>query len=510
MGFYYFCLVLLFLFIFLLSYEIIKDIKKYSNYLFIILYCLILTILFKYNFGIEFWGLEYEDAYSFSFCSRQFSYNIYPSSFLIDAISIGSLENPISMFTYGGHFVTYPTFLSIFTRLLGWSPSLISFVNTLISFIILIILSLLGNRNRLWFIAPSLYCVAPIINVFTTCFLSEIFSSLLCVSFIYSYLKPKTLINSSLCFLTFGLALLCKRENLVLLFIPIINSLIILYKTKNRNAILEFIKCNIPYLSIVLIYIFGCQNIFNIESVESNDIGESTFSINNFKYLFPAFIKSLLSINTFSITFYAYVAGLLYTLLHKKNIEKIQWISIVAFSMYLILYTFHYRGYFFIRDREIGSFETYRYINNFYYFIPLFFSSFRVSKTKKSYVIISILLFFSLFQTFNLRNQYSILEKENRFEEVEIVSKYIDKQDKKSILITENILLYQNLCDSKFSVCDITHLYDIVLDDSKYDYYCLFPDLDYLYQRYGININEEDFTPILQLPTNTYLYKYSP
>lgn len=510
MGFYYFCLVLLFLFVFLLSYEIIKDIRKYSNYIFIILYCLILTILFKYNFGIYFWGLEYEDAYSFSFCSRQFSYNIYPSSFLIDAISIGSLEEPISMFTYGGHFITYPTFLSIFTRVLGWSPLLISYINTFIAFVILIILSLVGNRNRLWFIAPSLYCVAPIINVFATCFLSEIFSSLLCVSFIYSYLKPKTLINLSLCFLTFGLALLCKRENLALLFIPIIDSIIILYKTKNKNIIWEFIKYNAPYLSIVLIYIFGCQNIFNIESVESNDIGESTFSISNFKYLFPAFIKSLLSIKDFSITFYAYLASLMYILLQKKIVYKIQWISIVTFSIYLMLYTFHYRGYFFIRDKEVTSFETYRYINNFYYFIPLIFSSFLGFKTKISYIVTAILLLLSLFQTFNLRNQYSNLEKENRFEEVEIVSKYIDKQNKKSILITENILLYQNLCDAKFSVCDITHFYDLELEDSEFDYYCLFPNSDYLYQRYGIVINKKGFIPILQLPNNTYLYKYSP
>lgn len=192
MGFYFICLTILLFFIIMFVYTVAHDIKEHvSSSWFVILFCIVLTTLFKTDFGISFWGLEYEDAYSFSFCARQFLYDIYPSSFLIDAVSVGSLENPLSTFTYGGHFITYPAFISIFTNVLGWSPNTISYINTLTAFGILVILSLLGKQNRYWFIAPILFCCAPIINVFTTCFLSETFSSLICITFIYAFFQKQ-------------------------------------------------------------------------------------------------------------------------------------------------------------------------------------------------------------------------------------------------------------------------------------------------------------------------------
>ena len=510
MEYYYICLVLLFFFFFLLMHEVIQDVKRHYASIYIIPYCILLSLLFKFDYGIGFWGLEYEDAYSFSFCSRQFSHDIYPSSFLIDAVSIGSLEKPLAIFTYGGHFITYPTFLSIFTQILGWSPQIISIINTFTAFIILVILSLLGKRNRYWFVAPAIYCAAPIINVFTNCFLSEIFSSLLCISFVYAYLRDKNHINTCLCLLAFGLALLCKRENLALLFIPIIDSLIRLFGAKKKNILFESIAHSIPYLIIVFIYLFGCQNVFNIESIESVDIGESTFSVDNFRRLFPVFIKSLLSINTFSMTFYAYWGFVLYIWINKKIKDKILWVSLCLFSIYLILYTSHYRGYFFLKEEQVGTFETYRYINNFYYVIPLVFSSLSLGKIKTTYACVGFMLLFSLVQTFELRNNYSTLEKNMRFKEVEIVSNYIESSDKPSELICENILLYQNVCSSDFAVCAITQFDSLVFDKTTTDYYCLLPNLEYLYQRYGININLNDFKPILQLPNKDYLYLYNP
>lgn len=172
---------------------------------------------------------------------------------------------------------------------------------------ILLLLSLLGGKNKYWFIVPAIYCAAPIINVFTTCFLSETFSSLLCVAFVYAYHRDKTRINSFLCLLVYGLALLCKRENLALFFIPVMDALISLIKIQKKSGLSDIVKHIMPYIVIVSIYIGVCQNVFSIESIESNDIGESTFSFDNFRRLFPVFIKSLLSFNTFSLTFYAFL-----------------------------------------------------------------------------------------------------------------------------------------------------------------------------------------------------------
>lgn len=508
MIYYYFCLVLIFLFIFLFLNEIIRDIKKHPAAIYIVPFCFLLAILFKYNFGIHFWGLEYEDSYAFSFCARQFSYGIYSSSFLIDAISAGSLDNPIYMSTYGGHFITYPTFLSIFTQLFGWSPKLLCIINTITALGNLLVLSLISNDKKFWFVAPIIYCVAPIINVFTTCFLSEIFSSFICLTFVYSYLKKDRQNHSLLCFISFGLALLCKRENLALVFIPLVISIISNRNIIDKKSLIDIIKHNAPYFVIICVYLFGIQNVFNIESIESNDIGQSTFSFDNFTRLFPLFIKSLLSIKAFSVTFYIYIVCVIYILVRKERLEKIHWISIIMMSIYLLLYSCHYRGYFFAKYRQVNVFETYRYINNFYYFIPLIFSSFSIKKINIIYIPMALLLIISYFRTMNLRGYLSDIEQESRFEEVHIVRDYIKRTDKSSVLISENILLYQNICESDFVICDISLVDKLNLDDTINEYYCLFPDIEYFKERYGVNIDKGKFRSVLPLPHGDSLYQY--
>lgn len=169
--------------------------------------------MFKYNYGTHFYGLEYEDAYVFSFCARQFLYDIFPTSFLIDAVSVGSLTEPMLTSTYGGHFIMYPTFLSLFTNIFGWSPTILSIANTSIAFFILLILSILPKNQENWFILPVLYCCAPIINLFTTCFLSEIFSSFICLVFVYTYLEERVYITMSYVLFLF-LWRLCVKEKI--------------------------------------------------------------------------------------------------------------------------------------------------------------------------------------------------------------------------------------------------------------------------------------------------------
>lgn len=78
------------------------------------------------------------------------------------------------------------------------------------------------------------------------------------------------------------------------------------------------------------------------------------------------------------------------------------------------------------------------------------------------------------------------------------------------MLISENILLYQNMCDDNFNICDITQIDQLVLDTDKYSYYCLLSDQEYLKERYNIEIDMRNFIPLLQLTNNLVLYKYVP
>ena len=77
-----------------------------------LLVCIFCACIFKCDWGIHFLGLEYEDAYSFSAYTRQLSYNILSDSIRIQCVDIGSLIEPQSLGTYGGHYITcrlYPS-----------------------------------------------------------------------------------------------------------------------------------------------------------------------------------------------------------------------------------------------------------------------------------------------------------------------------------------------------------------------------------------------------------------
>ena len=119
--------------------------------------------------------------------------------------------------------------------------------------------------------------------------------------------------------------------------------------------------------------------------------------------LFPAFIKAMFSIEAFSFVLTITIAWLIFFLIRNKRLTSDIVFPFVLFCVYLILYTSHYRGYFFIKEERVSSFETYRYINNFFYLIPLMFISMKCKFFKQIRLIACIALIFSLYTTYSLR-----------------------------------------------------------------------------------------------------------
>ena len=87
-------------------------------------------------------------------------------------------------------------------------------------------------------------------------------------------------------------------------------------------------------------------------------------------------------------------------------------------------------------------------------FLPLRSNSLNLIK-----FIVCIALAFSLYNTYSLRFKMSETEYQERFKVAKTVSTYIQANSSNSVLICENILLYQNICGDNFNVCDI-RLYD--------------------------------------------------
>jgi hypothetical protein len=498
-------MLLLGVFFFLLFHRLIS-IYVENKYWSRIIVSLILVLLFKTDWGIHFYGLEYEDAYVFNFVARQFANNIFSHSFLADGILVGSIDNPVSIGTYGGHFITYSVFLSYFYQLIGFEPHYICYINTLLEFFSILILSIFPIKNiktNSWFLLPLIYCIAPIMNVFSNTGFSETFSSFICLSFLFIFIRyciNKNLLNFFSLIIALFLSFLCKRENICLLIIPI--GYIIWYFFKNRKVENRIdIAVLISSFSVFIIYLAFVQNIFNIEQIESKDIHSATFGIQYFKRLFPIFLQSLFSFNHFSISVYLLILSAIFAL---KQKETLNLLFILLFLIYLSLYSFHYRGYFFIKYDELSIFDSFRYLNNFYYLVPIIaypILCYLIIKYNKwiVYSLGIITLFLSFVFTFNFRQNFSEEEQENRFHSVKTVCDLLENVEN-AILITESILLYQLISDNKFEVCDIRQSNNNSQYLANKNVFVLVDNesISYLKERYGIELSLDLKNPILK------------
>lgn len=494
MFFYIFCTIILSLFIGVLGSSLIKDFINADDKHIRVLFCVALAILYKHSYGFLFCGLEYEDSYAFSFLGRLFANNIFTTSFLSEGIGIGSIESPELMQTYGGHFITYSTFLSYPIRLFGFSLPLVSAITTFLNTISLFILSVFPNiKGRYsWMIAPSLFCISPVINVFGNSFLCEPFSGMVVLSFCYLYYKyADNKVHVLFPAVAFALAIMTKRENISLICLPLLCSL---YRNGGiKKNILPFVKEITLYTIIIVLYLVFVQNVFNIEAIESQDINAPTFSLTYFYRLAPVYLKALVTPRYFGITFFIFISAIASNVYKSKTFNFGLAVT-TLWCIYFCLYTFHYRGYFFIKNNNVSVFDSFRYLNNFYCLIPIAIPLLLHNVRKK--ILISsafALLLLSIYPTFTLRRDYNRMEQCNRFEIPYLVLESINKDCDlfQTTIICSDVLVYQNIVNEGIRMCDIINIEHLDLNDtsSKYFLICNDEEIPYLKERYRIDLD---------------------
>ena len=494
MFFYIFCTSILSLFIGVLGVSLIKDLINADDKFTRILYCVILAILYKHSYGFLFCGLEYEDSYAFSFLGRLFANNIFTTSFLSEGIGIGSIESPELMQTYGGHFITYSTLLSFPIRLFGFSLPLVSTITTFLNIISLLILSVFPNiKGRYaWMIAPALFCISPIINVFGNSFLCEPFSGMVILAFCYLYYRyADNKVHILFPVVAFTLAIMTKRENISLICLPLLCSL---YRNKEiKNNILPFVKEIVLFTIIIVLYLAFVQNVFNIEAVESQDINAPTFSLIYFCRLAPVYLRALVTPKYFGMTFFIFLSTVAFNI-YKSRTFNFGFAISTLWCIYFCLYTFHYRGYFFIKDDDVNVFDSFRYLNNFYCLIPIAVPLL-LHNVRKEVLMSSAfaLLLLSFYPTFTLRRDYNKMEQYNRFEIPYLVLESINEDYDlfQTTIICSDVLVYQNIVNERIRMCDINNIEYLDLNDtsSKYFLICNDKEISYLKERYGIDLD---------------------
>lgn len=457
-------LVLFFLAFFFLIFQWLRQDFNLKEFFLVLLFSIGITFLFKYSFQFHFFGLEYEDSYIFNFSARQLFEKIYPISFLTDGISVGSLSNPILTVTYGGHFITYPVFISWAYHVFGYNIHIPSYVNTFIEFLIILTLSISFKKvfgfNKYWFLPGIIFSLAPAMNVFGTTQLSETFSSFIVLvsilSFFYYFQSNKliVLLIFGICFFT---AIITKRENMVLLCLFFLFSI---YKsiTLKKNIIFSLLPIIVSF-SLLIIYFLFIQNVFLIEKTESSEISTQTFSLSNFINLFPVFIQALSKFNWFIIYLILIIASIIFISIGWQKHPQ-QLFLVISFLSYFIIYTLHYRSYYFVHFADVKPFEALRYLNNFFVISTLFISFFfyKLLKIPNLKGVISPILFvlflISFVYTLLLRKEFSKMEVEDRFSSPVLVLKYLSEQ-KESVLITDNILIFQLLGNRNLELVDL-------------------------------------------------------
>lgn len=470
--FFVFTVLILFL---ILWGKIIYDKIISSNHIIVkIIVCLFLVILFKYDWGTQFLGLEYEDAYSFSAYTRQLSYNIHSHDLRVECVDVGSLHDPILTSTYGGHFITYSLFLYLFTSIFGFSFFTISIINSIISLMSLLTLTFNFNdaRKNIWLIVALSYCLAPAINLFSTTFLSETFSSFISICFVLSFFslnKKSTIYHKVFVLCSFFLAILTKRDNTILIIIPFLVSFI---EFINKRYLIS-VKIILPYILILIFISLFIHNIFLAELEETNDISEQTFSLSIFTHQFPIYIKSLFTFKFFTISIPLFFIALILGFITKNSKKEIICLTCL-FIGYILMYSAHYRGYYFIKEiEEFTPFSTFRYLNNFFYIVPItigFALKNSCNLIKPTYAILCIFCCISLFFTVSLRKELNEEEYLLRFKNIDKISSLLPED---AVIITDVPLLFLNVSSPNIYICNLSQIDNVNFNTSKKYFFIL-------------------------------------
>ena len=185
--------------------------------------------------------------------------------------------------------------------------------------------------------------------------------------------------------------------------------------------------------------------------------------------------------------------------IYKKASSRKVLLPIVLFIGSVVMYSSHYRGYYFLNGLEpVTAFCTFRYLNNIAYLMPLCFCFVGVRLNLKLVSALLIFIGISVFQTYSLREEYGREENTRCFSHCNDVTKYLLKRhpDNKFVLVTDKTLRYQVLCNKTFNICDICSLKGYDPNKSGVAWYLDDMDFEVLTRRYGINLDSTKIRPV--------------
>ena len=329
-------------------------------------------------------GLEYEDAYVYNACARGFLYlkDFSVTPFLTQSCSVGSLKDWQYSSAYSGHLVTFPALVYGYFELFGYCPTAILYINATIAVVNVSVLYLLALQilpSKSYALAASLiFSLTPAVSLYHATGFSEVFSSLLITLYlllfsrIYSGLDTKTRTRGKpwlwlALISTLLLAVIAKRENILLLIIP---TLAAIASRDLPTLLLRLKRWGMLILTVIIVLLLEryAIDLQSTNRAEMNDALGAPFRLNYIKQLLPSLIYTLFRPSWFFVFGYFLIIGVIFILFKYRGNRVL--ITVLGLWMcYTAAYLTHYRSYFFVRGDEVSSTELMRYITNYY---PLF------------------------------------------------------------------------------------------------------------------------------------------
>lgn len=469
----------------------IKYISKFKQINLIVLvfaFAIAIRLLFVwYNFH----GIEYEDAYIFADTARSlmFDYDWSTDVFQTKSCMDGSLKECYTTKTYGGHYMVFPFSIFLLNKLIGYSVLNAFIVNFIASIIVLYvfyrILKILNKNSNEIIIAMALFTGTPFINVFNTSGLSETFSSLLVLTFVYFFYSSfdknsKHQIKFYVLTMVFlVLSYLTKRENLILLALPILKIINdYYYNDIDFKKMVKLSLITIISSTFAVIYNFFAK-VNEMEMAESVELGVSTFGFDIFRELFPVYLKSYLDFNFYGISGVLVLLICLYTIF-KRNNDELKLTSVLT-VLYILMYSSHYRSYYQIHYDDVELFDTLRYSTNFYpiaclaltNLYSLLFNYWHKTNKLINVLVVSLLFYFILYSNIKLRIKLNEIEYNKR---ILPVTKTLEITKDNDIVLTDlSSVFYLYANENRIFIdshnVDINRLATIINNENRKIYY---------------------------------------
>ncbi len=331
--------------------------------------------------GHFFYGLEYEDSYIYPVASRYLDSHAQhddpaTSSFLTTVCAVGNWSSCRIPETSSRHFIGYPFMIAVASKVFGYSPRTASYISLAASLIAVVVVFLVGKlvdpSGVSGLAAALIFSLTPVFGVHGVGTYAEPVSNLLMVTSLLMCLcllgpsnrdsRPSLLINWIALTFTAILAIVVKRENL--LIVPVVLLAKIMFQ-KDCDSV-DVPKRRLQYVAALITILFCAGFALNqlrlLAVIHHEQLEYSQFPFNFHVWLtmLPMFLKGYFSWSWYFGSAFLVLLGAFWSIKSRRPGALVA----ALFAAYLLLYTSHVRSYYQVHGAGVTELDTLRYSMN--------------------------------------------------------------------------------------------------------------------------------------------------